>query len=74
MLYGCDSNAIIGNNSYYTPNGNASYQCGDLGQELSLSEVRNKFGLEKGSTTNILPLVDDIVQWAKELLISNNLG
>ena len=74
MIVRCkDSNAVIHNNSYYTPHGNASYQCWNLQQEISLAELQVKYGLELGSTTERLPPIDVLVQWARALLIEDTL-
>ena len=73
MLQQCkDGNAVIHNNSYYTPNGNASYTCWNLGLEVSLADMQEKYMVEQGSTTETLPSVDLMVQWAKGLLIEDS--
>jgi len=69
-----DGNALITNNSYFTPHGNASYTCGDIegDSELLLSRVQEEFKMEKGSTTDKLPPMDVMVGWAKSLLMERD--
>ena len=69
-----EGNSVMFNNSYYTPHGNASYRCGDFGndEEFNLTRVQDEFGIEKGSTSETFPSLDVLVQWAKSLLIEDN--
>lgn len=74
MLQQCkDGNAVIHNNSYFTPNGNASYTCWNMGKEVSLTDIQNTYNLEQGSTTERLPPVDVIFQWARELVLGDSM-
>ena len=74
MLEECgDSNALISNNSYFTPNGNASYTCWNMGREVSLADIQNTYKLEQGSTTERLPSVDVMLKWARDLVLEDNL-
>lgn len=75
MLEQCkDGNAVIYNNSYYTPNGNASYTCWNLGLEVSLADMQEKYMIDQGSTSETLPSVDLMVQWAEGLLMEGSLS
>ena len=63
------SNAILRTNKYYTPHGNASFTCSYAGGgEISLEEVQTKYGLDLGSTTDIIPPVHILLYWARQLL------
>jgi hypothetical protein len=64
-----NSSALFRNNTYYTPHGNASYQCYDMGPQVSLVDMQDIYGTELGSTSEKLPPVDTLIQWAKEMLI-----
>ena len=64
------SNAVLYNNSYYTPHGNASILCYDIeGGEVSLTDLQDKYGLEHGSFSTTIPPVEDILGWATSMLI-----
>lgn len=65
------SNAVLFNNSYYTPHGNASINCYDIdGGDVSLTELQVKYGLEHGSFSTTIPPVETMLGWARSLLIS----
>jgi hypothetical protein len=61
--------AVLRNNSYYTPHGNASYLCYDIGPQVSLVDMQEKYGTELSSTVEKLPPVFTLIQWAREMLI-----
>lgn len=64
---GCkDSNMILYNNTYYTPDGKARVDCGN--DAVLLSELQRRFGLESGSTGLPLPDDDSMLDWAKSLI------
>jgi len=54
---------LLENNRYYTPNANASLECG--GKVLSLAQAQARFGTEKGSTGQGLPEPEQVIQWAQ---------
>ena len=61
------------NNSYYTPNGNASLIVGYSDDNYySLEEMRKKYKKCQDSTNNTVPSVDTIVGWAADLLNIKN--
>ena len=63
----CDSTYVkLGQNRYYSPDGNASLGCGS--ELLTIPEVQKKFGVELGSSSAVLPSDIEIVKWAKERL------
>lgn len=66
------ANAILRNNRYYTPNGNASYECYDVDGEVSFEDIKQKYGLEQGSTSEKIPPLKVIIQWARSLLIEDS--
>merc|ERR1712154_683176 len=51
-------------NDYYTPYGNASIL---TDQSYNLTQMYQKYGLCKNSTANLVPSVDQITLWAKQL-------
>ena len=53
------------NNTIYTHNGTAVYQCGDA--QLSLAEWQ-KLGLDRGTQEAVTPDVQQVVAWASEVL------
>jgi hypothetical protein len=62
---------LLYNNSYYTPNGNASIETWNTsGAEVSftLKQMRDIYGLSEGSTANLVPTVAQIIQWVEQLL------
>jgi hypothetical protein len=66
-----DSNTMLLNNSYYTPHGNASINCWDIGfSEVSLADLQEKYGLEQGSFSTTIPPVETILEWARSILIA----
>jgi hypothetical protein len=40
-----------------------------MGPQVSLVDMQEKYGAELGSTSEKLPPVDTLIQWAKEMLI-----
>lgn len=67
-----NGNAVLYNNSYFTPHGNASISCRDLDQEISFTDLQDKYGFEKGSTVSTIPPVKSILQWANAMLIAGD--
>jgi hypothetical protein len=57
---------LLEGNRYYTPDGNASLQCG--GKIFTLAEAQASFGNEKGSTGQGLPEPSRVIEWARELI------
>ena len=55
-------------NRYYTPNGNATLQCG--GARLPLAQVQAKYANEAGSTAGPLPSPAEAVRMAADLIAS----
>lgn len=56
------------NNSYYTPNGNASLPCG-----ISVAQAAtSKGGVEAGSTAHYLPTDDHLIEMARAVLEMND--
>ena len=53
-------------NRYYSPNGNATVDCG--GEPLSIAAAQARFKVELGSTAGPLPTDEEILGWAKEKL------
>lgn len=71
----CDSAKVsISNNTYFSPNGNATIQCGRLDECFSLTQARDKFGLEMGSRSAPTPSISSIIQWSKQLLSMRMFG
>lgn len=71
--FGCNFNAnrtagsaawILKNNSYYTPNGNASLPCGVSVAVAAASGT----GVEAGSTAHRLPTDDQLISMARIVL------
>ena len=63
----CDPDYVsIGNNTYYSPNGNATLNCG--GKAMSIPEVQKQHGIELGSTFDTFPTDAEIIQWAQDRL------
>ena len=56
------------NNNYYTPNGNASILTTQNGKYVHLSDMCKQYNVCCNSTANLVPPVDQIITWAKELL------
>ena len=53
------------NNSIYTVNGTATYQCGD--SSLTLQQWQ-ALGVDSGTTEAATPPVKQVIQWASEIL------
>ena len=63
----CDPEYVkFHDNKYYSPNGNASLNCG--GKALSIPDVQKQHGIELGSTFAALPTDEEIIKWAKDRL------
>ena len=62
------------NNSFYTPNSNATIQTWDNNGEIYLSpkEMCSTYNLSCLSTQNSVPSIDEIISWAKILLNIND--
>ena len=67
-----DSNAILYDNQYFTPNGTVTVECGYSGTVLPLHQVQETFGLENRSTAMISPNTTEVVvAWAIQTLFSD---
>ena len=69
-----NGSAVFRNNTYYTPHGNASYQCSDIGPQVSLVDMQELYGMELSSTSEKLPPMDTLIQWAREMLIDQTIA
>ena len=69
-----NGSAVFRNNSYFTPHGNASYQCYDVGPQVSLVDMQELYGMELSSKSEKLPPMDTLIQWAKEMLIDQTIA
>ena len=64
----CDESIVhTGGNKFFTPNGTAIVTCG--GESMTLEEAQVKYSIQPGSTAAEYPLVEEIVLWAKELVM-----
>ncbi len=66
-----DSNGTVlrlFNNDYYTPNGNASILTTFNGKYVNLTQMYKLYGVCYNSTANLVPSVNQIVTWGKQLL------
>jgi hypothetical protein len=61
-------NAVLFVNEYFSPNGTAIYECGDVGTH-TLREVQLKYGLEFGSTVSTTPSEYDLMAWSRKILM-----
>lgn len=64
----CDPSFMsLSGNKYFTPDGNATLNCGGAG-DLGLADVQRQFKNEVGSTTATLPTATEAVKWADEVI------
>ena len=69
---GCqDSHVSLTNNRYFTPDGNASFYCGN--DKISLEELQQRFGLELNSTRDVVPVETEMLAWARSMLFKHSL-
>lgn len=63
----CDpARTSLAKNRYFTPNGNATMQCG--GTAISIAEVQTRFGNEHGSSTATLPSAEQVLAWVEAMV------
>lgn len=60
-------NAHLFVNEYFSPNGTAIYECGDVGTH-TLQEVQVKYGLEFGSIVRTTPSEYTLMAWTRKIL------
>ena len=66
----CDpAYTTLADNSYYTPHGNATLQCGG-GGALTIAGVQRKHGNELGSRAAKLPTAAEALSWAEAMVTS----
>ena len=57
----------LARNSYYSPHGNATLQCGDAGA-LTIAGVQRKLGNEAESRAARLPSAEEALGWAEAMV------
>jgi hypothetical protein len=75
QLETCKNNhAILHDNKYFSPNGRAFCQCGYNDPVIPLDDLQSTFGIEKGSTVDLLPGDPEVVmRWAIDVFFSQEL-
>jgi len=69
-----NSNAVLHDNEYYSPNGTLLVHCWDDDEgPVPFEEAQESFGIEKGSSIHNTPDQSDILLWSAELLLSEGI-
>lgn len=70
QLETCKNNhAILHDNKYFSPSGRALCQCGYSDPLISFGDFQSAFGIEKGSTIELLPGDPEVIlHWVKDTL------